>query len=41
MRFSDKTNKAMEEIPELAQTVADLPEDEAKKIIEDIEGDEK
>lgn len=35
-----KTEKAMEEIEELAQTVADMPPEEAKKIIEDIEGDE-
>lgn len=34
-----KTEKAMEEIEELAQTVADLPPEEARKIIEDIEGD--
>lgn len=41
MRFTDKTKRAMEEIEELAQTVAELPESEARKIIEDIEGDEK
>lgn len=35
-----KTEKAMEEIEELAQTVADMPPEEARKIIEDIEGDE-
>lgn len=35
-----KTERAMKAIEELASTVADMPPGEAKKIIEDIEGDE-
>lgn len=35
----DKTQKAMEEIEELAETVADLPPSDAKEIIKDLEGD--
>lgn len=39
MTQGDKTQKAMEEIPELAETIADLPPEDAKQVIEDIEGD--
>ena len=35
------TKKAVEEIEELGSTIADLPEEEAKKIVEDLEGDDK
>ena len=39
MKPGEKTNQAMEDIEGLAQTVASLPEDEARQVIEDIEGD--
>lgn len=41
MTPGEKTQKAMEEIDELAETVADLPPEQAKQIITDIEGDTK
>lgn len=37
MAPGDKTQKAMEEIEELAQTVAELPPSDAKQIITDLE----
>lgn len=34
-----KTQDAMNDIDELAETIADLPPQDAKQIIEDLEGD--
>lgn len=40
MSPGDKSQKAIEEIEELAQTLSEIQPAEAKKIIEDLEGDD-